>query len=69
MGLDAGKVLKRFAQCPHCQADFLFTLRDIADNSELRCHGCGGRIFMRDSRHQMLVNDVRDTLQNIDACQ
>ncbi len=69
MGLDAGKVLKRSVWCRHCKADFLFTLRDIADNSELPCHGCGGRIFMHDSRHQMLVNDVRDTLHNSDACQ
>ncbi len=69
MGLDAGKVLKRSVFCRRCKADFLFTLRDIAEHSELRCHGCGSRIFMRDSFYQMLVNDVRDALKNIDACQ
>jgi hypothetical protein len=30
MGLDAGAVLKRSVLCPHCNEDYLFTLRVIA---------------------------------------
>src|SRR5207247_4346637 len=48
MGLDAGRVLKRSVLCPHCNEDYLFTLRAIADNPELRCHGCGGSIRLSD---------------------
>ena len=32
MGLDAGRVLKRPVLCPHCNEEYLFTLRAIADN-------------------------------------
>ena len=42
MCLDAGTVFKRYFLCPHCKEDYLFTLRAIAHNPELRCHGCGG---------------------------
>jgi hypothetical protein len=40
MGLDAGTVLKRSVLCTHCNEAYLFTLRAIADNPELRCYGC-----------------------------
>jgi len=42
MCLDAGTVLKRYVLCPHCVENYLFTLRAIAYNPELKCHGCGG---------------------------
>src|SRR5262249_131382 len=42
MGLDVGRVLKRSVACSQCSEDHLFTLRAIASNTELRCHGCGG---------------------------
>jgi hypothetical protein len=35
MGLDTGAVLKRSVLCPHCNEDYLFTLRAIADNREM----------------------------------
>jgi hypothetical protein len=44
MGLDTGTVFKRSVLCPHCNEDYLFTLRAIADNPELKCRGCGGSI-------------------------
>jgi hypothetical protein len=67
MGLDAGAVFKRSVLCPHCNEDYLFTLRVIADNPELRCHGCGGTIRLGDSAHETLLSDVRNTLKAIDS--
>ena len=55
MGLDAGTVLKRSVLCLHCNEEYLFTLRAIADCSELRCYGCGGSIRLRDSVYEPLV--------------
>jgi hypothetical protein len=67
MGLDAGSVLKRLVLCPHCNVDYLFTLRVIVDNTELRCPGCGGSICLRDSVYEPLVSDVRNSLAAIDS--
>jgi hypothetical protein len=67
MGLDAGRVLKRPVLCPHCNEEYLFTLRAIADNPELRCYGCGGTICLRDSIFEQLVSDVRNSLEAIAA--
>ena len=67
MGLDAGRVLKRSVLCPHCNEDYLFTLRAIANNPELRCYGCGGSIRLRDSLYEPLVSDVRNSLKAIDS--
>jgi hypothetical protein len=67
MGLDAGRVLKRSVLCTHCNEAYLFTLRAIADNPELRCYGCGGSIRLRDSIYEQLVSDVRNSLAAIDA--
>jgi hypothetical protein len=67
MGLDAGSVLKRSVLCPHCNEDYLFTLRTIADNPELRCYGCAGSIRPRDSVYEPLLSDVRNTLAAIDS--
>jgi hypothetical protein len=69
MGLDAGTVLKRSVLCPHCNEDYLFTLRAIADNPELKCHGCGGSIRLRDSVYEPLLSEVRNTLESIDSAQ
>jgi transcription elongation factor Elf1 len=69
MGLDAGTVLKRSVLCPHCNEDYLFTLRAIADNSELRCHGCGASIRLRHGIHGSLLSEVRNTLEAIDSIQ
>ena len=66
MGLDAGAVLKRSVLCPHCNEDYLFTLRAIADNPELRCHGCGGTIRLSNRVFEPLLRDVRNTLDEID---
>jgi transcription elongation factor Elf1 len=67
MGLDAGRVLKRSVRCPHCNEDYLFTLRAIADNLELRCHGCGGSIRLSDRVYEPLLSDVRNALDEIDS--
>ena len=67
MGLDTGTVFKRSVLCPHCNEEYLFTLRAIADNPELRCCGCGGSIRLRDSIYEPLVSDVRNSLEAIDS--
>ena len=67
MGLDAGRVLKRSVLCPHCNEDYLFTLRAIADNPELRCYGCGGSIRLCDRVYEPLLRDVENALEEIDT--
>jgi transcription elongation factor Elf1 len=69
MVLDAGRVLKRSVLCPHCNENYLFTLRAIADNPELRCNGCGGSIRLRDSVYEPLLSEVRNMLEAIDSAQ
>ena len=69
MGLDAATVLKRSILCPHCNQEYYFTLRSISDNPQLRCHGCGGTICLRDSVYKPLVNDVRIILEAIHSAQ
>jgi hypothetical protein len=69
MGLDTGEVFKRTVLCPHCNEDYLFTLRAIACNQELRCHGCGGSIRLSDRVYEPLLSDVRNTLDAIDCAQ
>ena len=69
MGLDTGTVFKRSILCPHCNEDYLFTLRAIADNPELKCHGCGGSIRLHDSVYESLLSEVRNTLEAIDTAQ
>jgi hypothetical protein len=69
MGLDTGTVFKRSVLCPHCKKDYLFTLRAIADNPELKCYGCGGSIRLRDGVYEPLLSEVRNTLEAIDAPQ
>ena len=66
MGLDAGRVLKRSVLCPHCN-DYLFTLRAIAGNPELRCDGCGGSIRLSDRVYEPLLSDVKNALDEIDS--
>jgi hypothetical protein len=67
MSLGAGRVLKRSILCPHCNEDYLFTLRAIADNPELRCHGCAGSIRLSDRIYKPLVSDVGNALDEIDS--
>ena len=67
MGLDAGGVLKRSVPCPHCNEDYLFTLRAIAGNPELRCQGCGGSIRLSDGSYESLLSDVGNALDEIDS--
>ena len=55
MGLDAGTVLKRSVLCAHCNADYYFTLRAIANNPESKCLGCGGRISLTAPMNRYLV--------------
>jgi len=69
MGLDAGTVLKRSVLCPHCNEDYLFTLRAIVDNPELKCHGCGSSIRLCDGVYESLLSEVRNTLEAIDSIQ
>ena len=67
MGLDTGKVFKRLVFCPHCKEDYLFTLRAIADNPELKCHGCRGSIRLSNRAYEALLSDVWNTLHGIDS--
>jgi hypothetical protein len=69
MGLDSGAVFKRPVLCPHCNEDYLFTLRAIANNQELRCHGCGGSIRLSDRVYEPLLSDVKNILDAIDCAQ
>src|SRR5215469_524309 len=69
MGLDTGTVFKRSVLCPHCNEDYLFTLRAIADNPELKCLGCGGSIRLGDSMYKPLLSEVRNTLEAVDTAQ
>jgi hypothetical protein len=69
MGLDTGAVFKRPVLCPHCNEDYLFTLRAIASNQELRCPGCGGSIRLSNLVYESLLSDVRNTLDAIDGAQ
>ena len=67
MCLDTGTVFKRYVLCPHCKEDYLFNLRAIAHNPELRCHGCGRSIRLSDRVYEALLRDVRNTLDEIDS--
>jgi hypothetical protein len=69
VGLDTGTLFKRSVFCPHCKEDYLFTLRAIANNPELKCHGCGGSIRLSDRVYESLLSDVRNTLRGIDTAQ
>jgi hypothetical protein len=69
MCLDSRAVLNRYVLCPNCKEDYLFTLRGIADNPELRCHGCGVSIRRYDRTDEPLLRDVRNTLNEIDSVQ
>jgi hypothetical protein len=69
MGLDTGTVFKRSVLCPDCNEDYLFTLRAIADNPELKCLGCGGSIRLGDSMYKPLLSEVRNTLEAVDTAQ
>jgi hypothetical protein len=69
MSLDAGTVLKRSLLCAHCNEDYYFTLRAIADYPELKCPGCDGSIWPRNRVNQPLLRDVRNILVAIDSAQ
>jgi hypothetical protein len=63
--VDTGKVFKRKVCCSYCNQDYFFTLRAIADNTELNCFGCGKIINMCDDDHRHLVAQVRETLDSL----
>ena len=69
MLLDAGQVIKRPVLCRHCHEERLFTLRDIIQNPQLKCHGCGNRICISDSIYSSLIREIRNTLAAIDSIQ
>jgi hypothetical protein len=69
MRLDTGTLFKRPVFCPHCNEDYLFTLRAIADKPELKCHGCRGSIRLSGRAYEALLSDVRNTLHEIDSAQ
>jgi hypothetical protein len=52
---------------PHCNEDYYFALRAIANNPELKCLGCGGRIPLSDRIYEPLLSDVRNILEAIDS--
>jgi hypothetical protein len=67
--LDAGQVLKRPVLCRHCDEERLFSLRDIIESPELKCHGCGHSICISDSIYTSLIREIRNTLAAIDSIQ
>jgi DNA-directed RNA polymerase subunit RPC12/RpoP len=67
MRLDAGRVLKRAVLCRQCNEEYLFTLRAIAEQSELSCPACGHSIAIRDHAYEPLVSDVRNLLTTMDT--
>ncbi len=69
MLLDAGQVLKRPVLCRHCHEERLFTLRDITENPQLKCYGCGHSICISDSIYDPLIREIRNTLAAIDSIQ
>jgi transcription elongation factor Elf1 len=69
MRLDAGQVLKRAVFCPRCNEEYLFTLRAIAEHSELNCPCCGTSIQISGDLYEPLVRDVRKLVEAIDSAQ
>lgn len=69
MFLDAGQVLKRPVLYRHCHEERLFTLRDITENPQLKCHGCGNSICISDNIYSSLIREIRNTLAAIDSIQ
>jgi DNA-directed RNA polymerase subunit RPC12/RpoP len=67
MCLDACKVLKRSVLCSRCKEDYLFTLRSIAEDSQLRCPGCGAAIGIGEPLHESLVTEIRNLVEAIDC--
>jgi DNA-directed RNA polymerase subunit RPC12/RpoP len=67
MYVDPGQVLKRAVLCRHCNEDYLFTLRAIAERSELSCPACGNRIALRNRAYKPLVSEVRNLLTAMDS--
>lgn len=67
MGLDTGSIFKQPVRCAHCNEDFLFTLRTIAEGSELKCPACGQAICIGNSNYESLLRDVRHILHEIDS--
>lgn len=67
MRVDAGQVLKRAVLCHHCNEDYLFTLRAIAERSELSCPACGNGIAIHDRAYEPLVSEVRNLLTAMDS--
>jgi DNA-directed RNA polymerase subunit RPC12/RpoP len=60
-------VLKRSVLCSRCKEDYLFTLRSIAEDSQLRCPGCGTAIAIGEPLHEPLVTEVRNLVEAIDC--
>lgn len=67
MTLDTGVIFKRSVLCMVCKEEYLFTLRAIADNLELKCFGCGNKIDIRNSAYELLLREVKETLDSIQA--
>jgi hypothetical protein len=63
--VDTGTVFKHPVFCACCNQDYLFTLRAIADNAELKCPTCGNSINICDDGYRHLVSHVRETLEAI----
>jgi DNA-directed RNA polymerase subunit RPC12/RpoP len=67
MGLDTGKIFKQPVRCGRCDEHYLFTLRAIADGSELKCPSCSNAICIGNSEYELLLRDVRHRLREIDC--
>jgi hypothetical protein len=67
MGLDTGSIFKQPVLCAHCNEHYLFTLRMIADGSDLKCPCCGNAICIGNIEYEPLLREVRNRLHEIDC--
>ena len=52
---------------PTLQRGLLLRAAGIANNPELKCLGCGGRIPLSDRIYEPLLSDVKNILEAIDS--
>jgi hypothetical protein len=65
--VDTSKVFKRSVACRCCNQAYLFNLRAIANNPELKCPGCGNSIDISDDAYRPLVSQVTAMIAAIEC--
>ena len=67
MGLDTGSIFKWPVLCGSCHEDYLFTLRAIAESSQLKCLSCSNIIAIDSADYEPPLSEVRNRLLEIDS--